>query len=119
MPRQTGVNFIGISTYFTMKNIQNSNVNTVILNSVSNLRKAIDFIKSHAKVYTYLDNDEAGKKATQQINRLSCTHNYIHIDKSTEYTKYKDLNEYLCNAHQAQKTEPTKMERKPSRGFKM
>lgn len=51
----------------------------------------MDFIKSHPKIYTYLDNDEAGKKATQLL-RKSCPNL---SDQSVHYSKHKDLNELL------------------------
>ena len=113
--------FMDYLSYLTMKNIQNSKVDILVLNSITNLSKAMDFIKLHQKTYTYLDNDEAGKNATQQINRYSRIHNCLHIDKSTDYANYKDLNEWLCKTkliekeQQVQKQEPI---RKPSRGFR-
>lgn len=104
--------FMDYLSYLTMKHLQNTLTDAVILNSTSNLPKAIDFIKSHPKVYTYLDNDEGGQKAKHIINNMCKSH----IDKSTEYAKYKDLNEYLCAKKLDQNEE---QKRKPSRGFKM
>lgn len=103
--------FMDYLSYLTMKNTARSQVDIVILNSIANLSKALNFIGSHPKVYTYLDNDEAGRKATQIINNTCKSH----IDKSTEYTKYKDLNEYLYNKKLAEKEE---LKRKPLRGFR-
>lgn len=108
--------FMDFLSYLTMKNIQNSKVDIVVLNSISNLSKAMDFIKLHPKVYCYLDNDEAGKKATQIIKELCPTV----IDQSVHYTKYKDLNEHLISTKQIQQKEKPVMQekRKPSRGFR-
>ena len=111
--------FMDYLSYLTMKNIQHSKVDVVVLNSISNLSKAIDFITSHQKIYTYLDNDQAGKNATQQINKYSSTHNCIHIDKSTDYANYKDLNEWLCKTQKVEQAQKIEQQRKPSRGFKM
>ncbi len=113
--------FMDYLSYLTLKNIQHSKVDVVVLNSISNLSKAMDFIKSHQKIYTYLDNDEAGKNATQQINKLSSTHNCIHIDKSTDYANYKDLNEWLCKTKLKEKEQQVQKQeqiRKPSRGIR-
>ncbi|WP_165044004.1 toprim domain-containing protein [Dysgonomonas sp. ZJ709] len=111
--------FMDYLSYLTMKNIQHSKVDVVVLNSISNLSKAIDFITSHQKVYTYLDNDEAGRNATLQINKYSRTHNCIHIDKSADYANYKDLNEWLCKTQKVEQAQKIEQQRKPSRGFKM
>ncbi|WP_354667156.1 toprim domain-containing protein, partial [uncultured Alistipes sp.] len=49
-------------SYLTLKRNPNPPHNIVVLNSVTNLAKALPFIASHERVYTYLDNDEAGQK---------------------------------------------------------
>lgn len=112
--------FMDYLSYLTLKNMKVSKQDAVILNSVHNLPKAMDFIKLYPKVYCYLDNDEAGRNATQQINKWSRTQGCTHIDKSTEYSEYKDLNEYLVSTKQIQlKEKPVIQEkRKPSRGFR-
>ncbi|KAA6346955.1 DNA primase, partial [termite gut metagenome] len=60
-------------------------------------------------IYTYLDNDEAGQRTTQLIHS-TCSTVY---NRSTIYTEYKDLNDYLC-----QKTKATPEVKKKSLGFK-
>ncbi|KAA6335622.1 DNA primase [termite gut metagenome] len=79
-------------SYLTLQDIRQTKHDAVILNSVTNVSKAMDFIKMHKDIYTYLDNDEAGEKATQLIHS-TCSTVY---NRSTQYTKYKDLNDYLC-----------------------
>lgn len=103
--------FMDYLSYLTLKGFDKLKTNTVILNSTSNLSRVIDFIKSHSKVFIYLDNDEGGRKATQII-RQACP---AVIDQSVKYAEYKDLNEYLISTKQAQKEMQI---RKPSRGFK-
>lgn len=113
--------FMDYLSYLTMKNTHNSKVDIVVLNSISNLSKAINFITSHQKTYTYLDNDQAGKNATLQINKYSSTHNCIHIDKSTDYANYKDLNEWHCKTKLIEKERQVQKQEqisKPSRGFR-
>ena len=43
------------------------NTDVVILNSTSHVPMAMDYILSHPKVITYLDNDKAGRSRTEQI----------------------------------------------------
>jgi hypothetical protein len=42
----------------------------LILNSVTNVAKAKDFLQRHKRIHAYLDNDEAGRKATQAIRDM-------------------------------------------------
>lgn len=108
--------FMDYLSYLTLKNIHIPQENVIVLNSLSNVPKAINQLKDYKEVQTYLDNDEAGKKATQIIKQ-SCP---IVIDQSTHYTKYKDLNEYLISIKQIQQKEKLTIQekRKPSRGFR-
>lgn len=64
----------------------------VVLNSVNNIRKALDYIGKHDKITGFLDNDEAGQKCQATLERAfpgKVT------DMSDLYGKYKDLNEML------------------------
>ena len=80
-------------SFLTIKGIMEAQHNVAILNSVTNLSKAFDFIASHKYVHAYLDNDEAGKRAVQELKSV-----YKNVsDQSEFYARYKDLNEYLCN----------------------
>lgn len=99
--------FIDYLSFLTLRDIDKPKVNAVILNSVSNLSKAIGFIKSHSKIYCFLDNDEAGRKAALEIKKTCLTV----IDKSSDYSKYKDLNDYL----KSQRLEANKKSIKPTR----
>lgn len=105
--------FMDFLSYLTLKKTDKPIVDTVVLNSVSNLSKAIDFIKLHPKVYTYLDNDESGKTTTELLNK-TC---YALIDKSVKYADHKDLNEYLCNTQPKQNIQQT-MRINKSRGIR-
>jgi DNA primase len=79
-------------SYLTIQKIENSKHDIAVLNSVANVQKAMDFLKSHKEIYTYMDNDDAGRKATEFIQS---TNSNVH-NRSTKYTEYKDLNDYLC-----------------------
>jgi hypothetical protein len=78
-------------SYFTIQKIEKSKHDIAILNSVANVQKAMDFLKEHKEIYTCLDNDEAGRTATQTIKSACLSVN----DHSEQYAGYKDLNDYL------------------------
>lgn len=84
--------FIDYLSFLTLKGLKSPIQDIVILHSVANLPKALNFIQFHSKVYTYLDNDEAGRKTTEQIKSVCASVS----DQSTRYRDYKDLNDLLC-----------------------
>ncbi len=84
--------FIDYLSFLSLKGLKSAKQDVVILNSVANLPKALNFLQSHPKGYTFLDNDEAGKKATEQIKSVC---NSV-FDQSIQYSEYKDLNDLLC-----------------------
>ena len=79
-------------SYLTIQKIEKTKHDAAILNSVANVQKAIDFLKSHKEIYTYLDNDEGGRKATELIKSNCVSVN----NRSERYAGFKDLNDYLC-----------------------
>ena len=78
--------------------------NYIILNSVSNLHKAIDGLAVYERIHCFFDNDRAGTEAFQ---RLANEYSYRVRDASHTYKDCKDLNEYLVRQRsvQEQKTE--------------
>lgn len=80
-------------SFLTLKRNPTPPHNIVVLNSVTNLAKAVPFIASHERVYTYLDNDEAGRKATAEL-KAACRNL---SDQSVHYRPHNDLNDYLRN----------------------
>ena len=87
----------------------------VILNSTSNVDKAIDALHGYERISCLLDNDEAGRKATLAIETAL---GYHVRDASHLYSEYKDLNDYLCgvkskqSVHQVQPVKQTVPPRK-------
>lgn len=82
----------------------------VVLNSTSNVDKAVDALYGYERISCLLDNDDAGRKATLAIeNALG----YRVRDASHLYCEYKDLNDYLCgvkskqSVHQVQPVKQT------------
>ena len=65
----------------------------IILNSLAFIKRIETLIPKYERVFLYLDNDPAGKKAT-----ASLLNQYGHItDRSDSYKDYVDLNEKLKN----------------------
>jgi hypothetical protein len=83
-------------SYLMIQKIEKSKHNVAVLNSTTNVQKAMDFLKSHKEIYTYLDNDDAGRKATKLIQSAYSTV----YNRSTQFAGYKDLNDYLCGNKQ-------------------
>lgn len=100
--------FMDYLSYLTLKHNPNPPHDAVVLNSVANLAKALPFIASHELVYTYLDNDEAGRKATAELKAVCRNLS----DQSVYYRPHNDLNDYLRSRH------PVK-EHKQSHGCKL
>ena len=62
----------------------------IVLNSVSNLSKAMPQLTQATAIYSYLDNDDAGRKATQKMKDAGVNV----LNKSDIYTDYKDFSEF-------------------------
>lgn len=74
----------------------------MVLNSVTNLSKAEQLLRPYSRIGCFLDNDQAGQRAYENLkkmfgNRLQ--------DMSHHYKEHKDLNEYLCHRKQAKQAE--------------
>ena len=74
----------------------------MVLNSVTNLSKAEQLLRPYSRIGCFLDNDQAGQRAYENLkkmfgNRLQ--------DMSHHYKEHKDLNDYLCHRNQAKQAE--------------
>lgn len=69
-----------------------SGADAIILNSVVNVNKAMPYLKGYTAINCYLDNDNAGKTA---LAELTVIYSSAVIDRSTLYSGYNDLNEFL------------------------
>jgi hypothetical protein len=80
-----------------------SGENVIILNSVTNINKVKDFLnhESQLMVTAYLDNDNAGRRATKEL-RDFMRPKYPIIDASICYQEHKDINEYLMAMNRQQ-----------------
>jgi len=64
----------------------------IILNSVSNIKKALEILNGYDTIHSYLDNDAAGRKATE---KLKVAFNREVRNQSVRYPDYNDVNDYL------------------------
>jgi len=66
----------------------------MILNSVANLKRALQHLEQYTHIHCFLDNDMAGQKAVETIKGL---YEYRVSDESFRYAEYKDVNDYLMD----------------------
>ena len=66
----------------------------LVLNSVSNLEKALKVLGVYRRIECYLDNDDAGRRT---LERLRADFRVKVIDRSSLYADHKDLNEFLLS----------------------
>lgn len=66
----------------------------IVLNSVSNVNKALYPLGNYERIHCFFDNDHAGMEALRQIRMEYGRDRYIR-DASQIYSGCKDLNEYL------------------------
>jgi 5S rRNA maturation endonuclease (ribonuclease M5) len=70
----------------------------IILGSTALVKRAIEEIKNYTydHIFLYLDNDEAGRKATQKITD-ALKDDYSVTDKSFMYQNHTDFNEWVID----------------------
>ena len=78
------------------------NADSIVLNSLALLPKVIPLVTSYTSIECFLDNDEAGRKALDQLKR-SCPRI---IDGSVRYQAHKDLNEWLVAQSKIKEKQP-------------
>lgn len=66
----------------------------MILNSVANLKRALQYLERYTHIHCFLDNDHAGRKTVETIMGL---YEYRVTDESFRYAEYKDINDYLMD----------------------
>ena len=107
--------FMDFLSFMTLRRKENDGLRRqdyLVLNSVSNIQKALERLSQYESILCFLDNDEAGRNAYLQLSKelgKSVT------DASTLYNGYKDLNEYLC----AEAKHSEKAENKKIKGIKL
>lgn len=84
-----------VSAIIRQNNGQRFENDSIVLHSLSNLKKATPFIKNYQyrTAFTWMDNDEAGKKATVSLDDFFKTEdNLTHSPMNKLYVPYKDVN---------------------------
>ncbi len=85
--------FFDFLSFITLNKELENQTDFLILNSLSLVQKIEIVLKEYDKIYTWLDNDNAGKSATKIIKNI---HSKVE-DKSVFFDGYKDLNEHLIS----------------------
>ena len=81
-------------SHLTLKNENQFKVDCIILNSLSNLNKAVEWIKEKQLIPSLLlDNDKPGQEGTSKLLEIFPEA----VDFSVIYSNHKDLNDYLVN----------------------
>ena len=95
--------FEGVMDYLTLLTIKKTHrleEDAIILNSLVCLAKATPYIKDYGynQVFTWMDNDVAGKKATNELAEFLKTQNALtHKPMNKVYDTAKDLNAWHMN----------------------
>ncbi|WP_438424877.1 toprim domain-containing protein [Aquimarina macrocephali] len=83
--------FIDFLSHLTLFDSGNFVKDYIILNSVSLAKEIVPLIKEYSSVYTFLDNDDAGKKATTLLMK-----NHVKVMVcNLLFHEHNDLNDYL------------------------
>ena len=67
---------------------------SIILNSATNLQKALPLLANYELIHVFPDNDKTGKNVLKVLQKE--LGNRVR-DESHRYSNHKDLNEYLCS----------------------
>jgi DNA primase len=84
--------FIDFLSALEHYNIRKPSNTTIVLNSISNLESALEILPKYERINLYLDNDDAGKRAT---NIIESKFGDVKSFAETIYPDYKDFNEML------------------------
>jgi len=88
--------FMDYLTFLTLQKGQHKG-DVIVLNSVNCLNKAISYITKfrYVRCYSWLDHDDAGRKATKELEEFFKTQEHItHKKRNKIYAGFKDLNEW-------------------------
>ena len=89
--------FEGFMDYLSAMQLGTIASDWLVLNSVSNVEKAVRALRGYERIDCFLDNDEAGRRTFQRL--YDCFGDKA-IDRSSLYADHKDLNDYLLSQRQ-------------------
>lgn len=107
--------FIDFLSFMMLRRKENDGLKRqdyLVLNSVSNVHKALEPLSHYENVQCFLDNDEAGRNAYKQLSEELGS---SVLDSSSLYSDFKDLNDYLY----AEFKHSEKAEVKKAKGIKL
>lgn len=107
--------FVDFLSFLTMKGKETISP-SIVLNSVSNLSRAIAYLHENGidSVRAFLDNDQAGRQALQSLQSAG-----IKVeDMSRHYGRYKDLNEYHVSCQKVMEQKQKEPQSVVKRGFR-
>lgn len=99
--------FMDYLSFLTIQKQQHAPIDVIVLNSLSNLGKVKSTLSAYKGIFTFFDNDQAGKRAVQELQSACNNVN----DLSYCYSGCKDLNEYLCRKLKPQMKQAQKINR--------
>ena len=88
--------FIDFLSFMMLRRKENDGLKRqdyLVLNSVSNVHKALESLSHYKNVQCFLDNDEAGRNAYKQLSEELGS---SVLESSSLYSDFEDLNDYLC-----------------------
>ena len=86
--------FEGFMDYLSAMQLGIIASNWLVLNSVSNVEKAVKALQGYERIECFLDNDDAGRRTFRRL--YECLGEKV-IDRSFLYAEHKDLNEFLLS----------------------
>ena len=86
------LSFLSLQQCGKLQLLQGVYCDYIVLNSVNNIKKAIEELRTYKVVHCFLDNDEAGYKALEIVK--SETEGEV-INEAELYSAHNDLNDYL------------------------
>ena len=95
--------FFDFLSYMVLSGRQEPGYDICVLNSVANLEKTLGWLYAHRSVVTFLDNDDAGRRATILISdNIPDGGDTCVEDLSEIYAEFNDLSEMLEAGKQSQ-----------------
>ena len=87
--------FFDFLSWLASRNQIAPTTDVLVLNSVTNLRRALPYLRSHVSIFCCLDNDDSGRTALDTLRSLRLELGDPTItDGSFFYQRYKDVNEW-------------------------
>lgn len=101
--------FIDFLTWQSMNKFSDaSRPNFLVLNSLSFFTRSLLLQEKHERIHLYLDNDNAGRKCVQEIQKRSPDKV---LDESRQYKDFKDLNDWFIEKQLQTYVKQTKQKR--------